>query len=580
MAGGGLEPVFPAAVDLLQGRNLYRPDAIDVDLYRFEVQLGDEDRLGELTAETFAERLPDSSSLDTTLTLFQETRATAETDFGLQQGLNVRFTAIAEGKGGNDIEARFVRSSSATAITIFQARGDDGNFIDSGFVVQIPRTGTFTIGDILSAIDNSPISNSLVTVDLVGGAASATIDGDFNVQTVTLGGGTITPLVRNDDYFSEDSRITAMLSEGVYYLGVAASGNDSYDPTLAGSAIGGRSEGAYELNLKFEPAVDEVDVIRDRDAVRDGVPGTAIDGDADGAPGGEFNFWFQTRSLNRRIDVTTGGEFLTPGDTLTITDFGGQSRTYELVRSGNSAQPGNVPIAIDNGVIDLPAASVAGNILSAFNAEQRVPGQVQITRDGTTLEFIGVADIELSPGFDDIAVFGRTIFVDKLGSVDADGSLQRPFNNIANPAVPNAIDSATSGDIIRIVGNGGNDNDITTESDNLPYLIGTPPQGGGVLEDGRNIAVPQGVTLMIDSGAILKFRNSRIGVGSTVVTQDRSESVLQVLGTPRVVQLSSTVDGTGNLFIPTTADVVTTTGRRWADVGNVPPRQRHPDIDQ
>jgi len=48
-----------------------------------------------------------------------------------------------------------------------------------------------------------------------------------------------------------------------------------------------------------------------------------------------------------------------------------------------------------------------------------------------------------------------TVFVDKVAGVNADGSLARPFNNISNPAVPNALGSVSGQDIVRIVGNGG-----------------------------------------------------------------------------------------------------------------------------
>ncbi len=100
-----------------------------------------------------------------------------------------------------------------------------------------------------------------------------------------LDGGGVFQFSRNDDYFSEDSRIIASLGEGVYYVGIAASGNDTYDPTIPGSGYGGRTQGDYELHLKFEPQVDEVDVIRDLDSDRVGVPGTLLDGDGDGSPG-------------------------------------------------------------------------------------------------------------------------------------------------------------------------------------------------------------------------------------------------------------------------------------------------------
>ena len=539
---GDLEPVFPSATDVFQGRNLYRPDANDVDLYRFEVAIGDEDRVGAFTAETFAERLPDASSLDTTLTLFREVRAFAETDFGLVGSPNFRFEAVPEGKSGNDIEIRFVRSSAGNTVQVFQARGDDGNLIDNGIVVQIPRSGSATVGDVINAIRNNALANSLFTVELLtvgGGFLNQPADDTFDLQTVELSGGGAVPLVRNDDYFSEDSRITATLTDGIYYVGVTASGNDTFDPVLEGSSTGGRTEGAYQLNVTFEPQVDEVNILRDLDGDVPGVPGTPIDGDADGSPRGEFNFWFQTRSLNRAIDFTTGGAFLTSGQTLTVTDLAGRQRTYQFVRDPADAAPGNVAVRIRNGVgTDLPANIIASNFVAAFNSEQRVAGEVTAILGGTTVEFTGIADIETSQGFEGIDIFGRTIFVDKLGSVEADGSLSNPYNNIANPAVPNAVDAALPGDIIRIVGNGGADGDITTESDNLSYRIGVANIGGRVLEDGRNLEVPQGVTVMIDGGSILKFRNSRIGVGSTVITEDRSGSAVQVLGTPRTVDLS------------------------------------------
>ncbi len=44
--------------------------------------------------------------------------------------------------------------------------------------------------------------------------------------------------------------------------------------------------------------------------------------------------------------------------------------------------------------------------------------------------------------------------------------------------------------------------------------------------------VPRGVTTMIDAGAIFKLYAPRIGVGSSNLNIDRSDSALQVLGTP------------------------------------------------
>ncbi len=50
--------------------------------------------------------------------------------------------------------------------------------------------------------------------------------------------------------------------------------------------------------------------------------------------------------------------------------------------------------------------------------------------------------------------------------------------------------------------------------------------------------VPRGVTTMIDAGAIFKLYRARIGVGSSNQSIDRSDSALQVLGTPMLLDAS------------------------------------------
>ena len=573
-----LEPVFPSNFDVLQGQVLYRPDSNDVDLYRFEVNLNDEDRVGSLVAQTFAERLADSSLLDTTLTLFEQTNAFAESDLGFGSPLNVRFEAIAEGRQGNDTEIRFVRSGRVgndTSVNITRAIDTDGNEISNAIVVDLPRirsasTPVPTVGQIVDAINNSPISSGLLVADFIGDPAviaearDTPADAAFDLTTVELDRGGVFPLVRNDDYFGEDSRITANLGAGVYFLGVASTGNEIYDPTIADSGFGGRTSGEYELRIRFEPNVDETDVLRDLDGDRDGAPGTPLDGDGDGTPRGEFNFWFETRSLNRVIDFTTSGEFLNSGQTMTVTTLRDREVTYQFVAAGDPVAPGNVRVAITTpSGVSLGPAAIANAFESAFLAEQSV-NDVNAFVTGSTIEFEGIRSIELSPDFVGLDVFGRTLFVDKLASVQSDGSLNTPFNNIANDAVPNAFGATQPGDIVRIVGNGGGDDDLTTESDNLAYLVGIAPTGGRVLEDGRNLEVPEGVTTMIDAGAILKFRASRIGVGSSVVTENRNDAVLQVLGTPRTVTLSRAGDPVVTTVVPD-AEVISPGGLGYRD---------------
>ncbi|QDV22465.1 DVUA0089 family protein [Aureliella helgolandensis] len=66
----GTEWAFPGEVDIVHGQYMYRPDNRDVDTYSFTIPTG---QTGTLSAETIAERLPNSSDLDSYLTLIKRT---------------------------------------------------------------------------------------------------------------------------------------------------------------------------------------------------------------------------------------------------------------------------------------------------------------------------------------------------------------------------------------------------------------------------------------------------------------------------------------------------------------------------
>lgn len=541
------EPVFPGSFDVLHGQYLHRPDSIDVDLYRFQVDLDDVDRVGQLTVETFAERLSESSLLDTTLTLYQEVKASAVTDFGVGVDLQVRFDSLLEGRLGNNLRIDFIQTDRAagdTAVRVTQPTDSTGQPIANAILVDLPRKGanisSVPAKSIVDAVNNSPFASSIMRATLVAGEATTDVSGSsLNFSPILLSGGGIVQLGRNDDYFSEDSRLTASLGEGTYYVGVAASGNDHYDPTIARSGYGGLTEGKYELHLKFEPQVDETDVIRDLDSDRVDVPGTILDGDGDGQPGGAHNFWFQTRPLNRTLTFTDNGDALTVGQTIKVTGAAGVVRTFEFVPIGSSAKPGNVAVFYSPGSpsFPTPAGTLATTLQTAINSRQGETG-VTATVSGGSVILMGEREVELSANTRALEASGRNIFVDKTAGPNADGSLSHPFNNISNSNVANAFDAALPKDIVRIVGNGGVDKNIATEADNFSYKIGIPDVGGGFLEDGRVMEVPKEVTTMIDAGAVFKVRGSWIGVGSSTVQVDRSNGVLQVLGTPRLVDLS------------------------------------------
>ena len=69
LAGSSVEPILPGVASVTNLRYLFRPDSRDIDMYRFVVDAG---KTGEFSAEVVAERLPDSSTLDTVLSLYRE----------------------------------------------------------------------------------------------------------------------------------------------------------------------------------------------------------------------------------------------------------------------------------------------------------------------------------------------------------------------------------------------------------------------------------------------------------------------------------------------------------------------------
>lgn len=544
------EPIFPGNQDILHGRYLHRNDSTDIDLYRFEVDFGGDDRVGLFTAETYAQRLPNSSPLNTHLELFREVQASASTSFGAANGLNVRFDAVMPGAEGNSLQIFLTQTErgngSLPGLTVFP----------NAISIDLNSTpgAESTAQDIINAINASPAASSLVRVSLSAGDASTKVGGNLLTQNpVILNGGRVELVSQNDDYFSHDSIVKQSLTTGVYYIGVSASGNDTYNGAIEGTGFGGDSQGEYELRVNFRAAVDTADAIQD--IATDGSTSIGLDGDSDGEAGGTHNFWFQTRPMDRSLSFNAGANASLEGQTLTLTGANGTSRTFEF-SSDPFVSPGRIRVA------HSPAAT-AGDLANALAAAivSRPELGVSATANGIRLVLQGEQSIDLGATLRHIDVAGRTIFVDKSAGPNADGSLANPFNNISGAGVPSAFSAAHSGDIVRIVGNGGVDGLLSTPSDNFAYEIGAGLLAGSTLDDGATMEVPQGVTTMIDAGAIFKLRRARIGVGSSNLNIDRSGGVLQVLGAPLLLDQDGNAlrnpDGSqasGNVFFTSWLD--------------------------
>ena len=529
------EPVLPGNQDVLHGRYLHRPDGSDIDLYRFEVSL-EAGRSGLLTVETYAERLTNSSALNTNLQLYRQTQARASTYLG-NVALELQFEAVRSGAQGNQLQIFFTQTSRGDASKPSVLTFPNAISID----LNATPGAESTVQDIIDAIRSSPAASSLVRVSLTKGLGLENTRVGNNVLTqnpVVLTGGKIELISQNDDYFSQDSLMKRSLSSGVYYIGVSASGNDNYNASIPGTGFGGQSQGNYELRLEFRTAVEGSDTIQDLA----GANGSSIglDGDGDGVPGGTYNFWFQTRPLDRTLSFNAGGSSAIEGRTVTVTGANGIVQTFEF-SSDLNVSPGRIRIQYSNA---STPAQMASALATAINSRTQLG--VVATPTGANLRLTGERTIVVDPLLNLIDVNGRTIFVDKSAGPNADGSLARPFNNISSSLVPNAFGATHPGDIVRIVGNGGTDANLATVGDNFAYEIGLGLLPGSVLSDGATMDVPRGVTTMIDAGAVFKLRNARIGVGSSNLNIDRSVGTLQVLGSPLLL------DAAGN-SVPNTS---------------------------
>ena len=133
-----------------------------------------------------------------------------------------------------------------------------------------------------------------------------------------------------------------------------------------------------------------------------------------------------------------------------------------------------------------------------------------------------------------------TIWVDKTASASGNGTLALPYNTISRAlteagSVANADTTATRAITVRILGN----------SSNRAYEIGFN-RLGQAMADGTTFDVPKNVNVMIDAGAIIKMGRSRVSVGSSTVSVNRSGGTLQLLGIPdSKVIVTSINDTTG-----------------------------------
>lgn len=519
--GGGSGPngeTLYTEHDAVHLRNLHPLLSTDIDLYKFDVT-----ETGTFTAGITAELRSTASLLDSALTLFRDPFAKASSDFGSSGAATVTFTSDSAGVVGNDIRLIFNQSALGS--------GGVPNVSVSGhtITVTLDTTTPTTATQLKTALDGNAQAALLINTTITGAGGTA-VTGLASGTTLALGGGNREVVSRNDDYNSNDAYISVSLNPGTYYLGVSSTGNTSYDPTIRNSGYGGNTDGAYDLQLSFTTA--PASALTDADNVGNLTASsiaqlTSLDGDADGAAGGDFHFWFQS-GTTIFVDKTTStapasqtGDLLTPyddiasaltkaasrivapvngaagildGDFFTINDGVNLTRVFEFDRTdvGGGVNGSNVAISIDPS--DLPS-DIATKIAAAINNQQTL-GNILTTAVAT----------------------GDHVDLSNLTALDVQHA-----NGLLN--APN---------LVRIVGNGGTDGDLATEADATPYRVGVD-NFGATLVDGRTFDVPQGTTVMIDAGTVIKLQNANIDVGTdpNVIGPSRQDGALQILGTPK-----------------------------------------------
>ncbi|MDX1927405.1 MAG: VWA domain-containing protein, partial [Pirellulaceae bacterium] len=247
----------------------------------------------------------------------------------------------------------------------------------------------------------------------------------------------------NDDYFSSDSMIELELAKGNYIVGVSASGNSNYDPTISDSGLGGRSEGRYQLRMDFLPPA--TGILRDS-------TGTAFDGNSDGTPGGTYDFWFRpsgpsnTKFVDKAAATTGNGTLATPY--RFIKDALAAAQPGDVVRIvGNGGADGRLSTPADNLAYEIGFDTTQGRALpdgSTFD----VPKDVAVIIDaGAILKLrrarigVGSTSVNVDRSAGSLMVLGTPLLLDSTGAVIKDSS----GNNVAGDVYMTSVSDTTLG---------------------------------------------------------------------------------------------------------------------------------------
>lgn len=156
-------------------------------------------------------------------------------------------------------------------------------------------------------------------------------------------------IARNDDSFGRDSflglELPAKNSAGndyTYFIAVTSTGNTAFNPEVADSGSGGRTDGDYELRIGFAANPKDIAAATVATTIVDAT-GRPFDGDRDGVAGGVHRFWFKTADAAKTVYVdktaTAAG-----ADGSLAKPYANLQTALTAVRNANAAVPGSKAI--------------------------------------------------------------------------------------------------------------------------------------------------------------------------------------------------------------------------------------------
>jgi hypothetical protein len=487
--GPAPEPVFPYDPDLVHGRRIHRPDSTDIDLYKFELQ-----QAGWFTAETVAQRA--SSLLDTVLTLFDaDGNVVARNDdyyskdsmIELQLGAGTYFVGVTS--KGNTAYDPTVRDSGFGGTT-------DGHYeLRLGFLPER--------------------ENGLVDAS----AAAVELDGNNNGRP----GGLFQFWFQAGDesILVDKSRSTSPGNpEGT---GTAADPYDSIAWAMADAAT------RIVMPPRGPSAVQDGETFRFQLGATTHV--FEFDVDGQGVQPGRVSVPVPQTEIQRLsyTAVPSSGQFTLTFGTATTAALNFNASAVD-VQAALEALPD-----IEPGELRVTGGPLLGAPIDVEFRGRFIGRQVPQLRVTDNAVLPGGAGLRITP-VQNLAVAVRNA-INLLVPPSAPIAALTPAGTAVKVTGITRLNASgtpgllTSSNLVRVAGNPGADNDPTTVGDSMPYLIGTNNLNQP-LEDGDGVTVPQGVTLMIDEGALLKLRKANIDVGLTQPNVDRRAGAVQVLGTP------------------------------------------------